>query len=171
MKTLEKEGIGRPSTYASVIGTIVDRGYAQMRAKALIPTFTAFAVTSLLEEHFPDLVDTDFTSKMEQTLDEIATGEAEWIPYLQKFYQGEQGLQTQVKLKEIEIDIDSAKTILLDNLEAKIRIGKYGPYIEIENGEEPLTSSQFQSTLLLPISIPNKSSCYCAKNSKSPEIS
>jgi DNA topoisomerase I len=141
VKTLEKEGIGRPSTYASVIGTIIDRGYVQMRAKALIPTFTAFAVTTLLEEHFPDLVDTEFTSKMEQTLDEIATGEAEWIPYLQKFYQGEQGLQTQVKVKETEIDIDTAKTILLDNLAAKIRIGKYGPYIEIENGEEPLRAS------------------------------
>ncbi len=74
VKTLEKEGIGRPSTYATVMGTIVDRGYVQMRGKALIPTFTAFAVTALLEEHFPDLVDTEFTSKMEQTLDEIARG-------------------------------------------------------------------------------------------------
>jgi DNA topoisomerase-1 len=73
IKTLESEGIGRPSTYASIIGTIIDRGYAQMQKKTLIPTFTAFAVTSLLEKHFPDLVDTSFTAKMEQTLDEIST--------------------------------------------------------------------------------------------------
>ncbi|MDY7013532.1 MAG: type I DNA topoisomerase, partial [Cyanobacteriota bacterium] len=91
VKTLESEGIGRPSTYASIIGTIIDRGYAQMRNKTLIPTFTAFAVTSLLEAHFPDLVDPRFTSRMEQTLDEIATGEEQWLPYLQEFYGGEEG--------------------------------------------------------------------------------
>ncbi len=142
VKTLEKEGIGRPSTYASVIGTIIDRGYVQMRGKALIPTFTAFAVTSLLEEHFPDLVDTEFTSKMEMTLDEIATGGAEWIPYLKKFYQGKEGLRTQIDLKTAEIEPALAKTIQLANLDAKVRIGRYGPYIEIENGEaEPLKVS------------------------------
>lgn len=136
VKTLEKEGIGRPSTYASVMGTIIDRGYVQMRGKALIPTFTAFAVTSLLEEHFPDLVDTEFTSKMEQTLDEIARGGAEWIPYLKKFYQGETGLKTQIDLKIEEIQPAIAKTIQLENLDATVRIGKYGPYIEIETEEE-----------------------------------
>jgi DNA topoisomerase I len=131
VKTLEKEGIGRPSTYATVMGTIVDRGYVQMRGKALIPTFTAFAVTALLEEHFPDLVDTEFTSKMEQTLDEIARGGAEWIPYLQKFYQGKTGLKTQIDVKNEEIEPAIAKTITLENLDATVRIGKYGPYIEI----------------------------------------
>ena len=136
VKTLEKEGIGRPSTYASVISTIVARDYVQMRGKALVPTFTAFAVTSLLEEHFPDLVDTDFTSKMEQTLDEIATGGAEWLPYLKKFYQGDTGLKTQIDVKTEEIEPSLAKTIHLDNLDAKIRIGRFGPYIEIDNGEE-----------------------------------
>ena len=69
VKTLEKEGIGRPSTYASIIGTIIDRGYATLQSNALIPSFTAFAVTALLEEHFPDLVDTSFTARMESTLD------------------------------------------------------------------------------------------------------
>ena len=135
VKTLEKEGIGRPSTYASVIGTIIDRGYVQMRGKALIPTFTAFAVTALLEEHFPDLVDTEFTSKMEQTLDEIAQGDAEWIPYLKKFYQGKEGLKTQIDVKAEEIEPAIAKTIHLENLDATVRIGKYGPYIEITNDE------------------------------------
>ncbi len=66
VKMLEKEGIGRPSTYASIIGTIVDRGYATLLNNALTPSFTAFAVTALLEEHFPDLVDTSFTARMEQ---------------------------------------------------------------------------------------------------------
>ena len=135
VKTLEKEGIGRPSTYASVMGTIIDRGYVLMRGKALIPTFTAFAVTTLLEEHFPDLVDTDFTSKMEETLDEIARGGAEWLPYLQKFYQGDEGLRTQIDIKTEQIDPASAKTIKLDDLDAQVRIGRYGPYIEITNGD------------------------------------
>jgi DNA topoisomerase-1 len=141
VKTLEKEGIGRPSTYASIIGTIIDRGYVQMRQKALVPTFTAFAVTSLLEQYFPDLVDKGFTSKMEQTLDEIATGEAKWLPYLKHFYKGEEGLETQVKVKESEIDSTVAKTIQLENLDAKVRIGRYGPYIEVENGDGPIKAS------------------------------
>ena len=64
---------------------------------ALIPTFTAFAVTDLLEKHFPDIVDPSFTSKMEQTLDDIATGEVQWLPYLKKFYLGEKGLETLVQ--------------------------------------------------------------------------
>jgi DNA topoisomerase-1 len=141
VKTLESEGIGRPSTYASIIGTIIDRGYAQMQNNALIPTFTAFAVTGLLEKHFPDLVDTSFTAKMEQTLDDISTGEAQWLPYLRKFYLGEKGLETQVKDRESQINASEARTIELENLDAKVRIGKFGPYIETANGEEVLTAS------------------------------
>ena len=127
VKTLESEGVGRPSTYASIIGTIVDRGYAQIRSKALIPTFKAFAVTSLLEKHFEDLVDTKFTSKMEQSLDDIASGQQSWIPYLKKFYLGDAGLQTQVKERETEIDPQTAKAIALDNLNYTVKIGKFGP--------------------------------------------
>jgi DNA topoisomerase-1 len=142
VKTLESEGIGRPSTYASIIGTIIDRGYAILRNKALTPTFTAFAVTSLLEEHFPDLVDNGFTSRMEQTLDEIATGEAQWLPYLQKFYLGESGLENQVKVRESQIDPGSAKTVLLEDLNgATIKIGQYGPYVETQNGDGAVTAS------------------------------
>lgn len=140
VKTLESEGIGRPSTYASIIGTIIDRGYAQMVGNALVPTFTAFAVTKLLEKHFPDLVNTSFTSQMEQTLDDIATGEAKWLPYLREFYLGGEGLETQVKERESQIDPTEARTIELENLDAKVRIGKFGPYIEArfqaESGEE-----------------------------------
>ncbi|GBF80693.1 DNA topoisomerase 1 [Aphanothece sacrum FPU1] len=141
VKTLESEGVGRPSTYASIIGTIIDRGYAQMRSKALVPTFTAFAVVSLLEQHFPDLVDMKFTSKMEQTLDEIATGEAKWIPYLEKFYLGENGLDTQVKVRVDQIDPGVAKAVNLENLDALVKIGKFGPYLEVKQGEEVITAS------------------------------
>jgi len=141
VKTLESEGIGRPSTYASIIGTIIDRGYAQMQKKTLIPTFTAFAVTSLLEKHFPDLVDTSFTAKMEQTLDEISTGEAQWLPYLEEFYRGDKGLETQVREREDQIDPNEARSIELENLDVKVRIGKFGPYIEAENGEGSVTAS------------------------------
>jgi DNA topoisomerase-1 len=141
VKTLESEGIGRPSTYASIIGTIIDRGYAQMQKNALIPTFTAFAVTSLLEKHFPDLVDNSFTARMEQTLDEISTGEADWLPYLQKFYLSEKGLENQVKERESQIDPTEARTVDLENLAAKVRIGRYGPYIETESDDGRISAS------------------------------
>ncbi|HLP91582.1 MAG TPA: type I DNA topoisomerase [Nostocaceae cyanobacterium] len=141
VKTLESEGIGRPSTYASIIGTIIDKGYAQLVNNALIPTFTAFAVTDLLEKHFPDIVDPSFTSKMEQTLDDIAEGQAKWLPYLQEFYLGEKGLETLVKEQENHIDANKARTVELENLAAKVRIGKYGPYIEVENGDGVVTAS------------------------------
>lgn len=141
VKTLESEGIGRPSTYASIIGTIIDRGYAQLVSNALIPTFTAFAVTALLEQHFPDLVNTSFTSRMEQTLDEIATGEAKWLPYLKEFYLGDNGLETLVKERESQIDANTARTVELEDLDAKVRIGKYGPYIEAQNGNGVVTAS------------------------------
>ncbi|MGH7997934.1 MAG: type I DNA topoisomerase [Brasilonema sp.] len=141
VKTLESEGIGRPSTYASIIGTIIDKGYAQLVSNALIPTFTAFAVTELLEKHFPDVVDPSFTSKMEQTLDDIATGEAAWLPYLKTFYLGDKGLETLVKEQENQIDANVARTVELENLDAKVRIGKYGAYIEKENGDGVVTAS------------------------------
>jgi DNA topoisomerase I len=141
VKTLESEGVGRPSTYASIIGTIVDRGYAKLVTNALIPTFTAFAVTTLLETHFPDLVDTGFTSRMEQTLDEIATGEAKWLPYLDKFYRGETGLATQVKEQENQIDAKVARTVVLENISAKVCIGKYGAYLEAEREEGQVKAS------------------------------
>ncbi len=141
VKTLESEGIGRPSTYASIISTIIDRGYAQMTNNSLIPTFTAFAVTALLEKHFPDLVDTSFTARMEHTLDEISTGEAEWLPYLTKFYLGELGLENQVKQREDQIDPSEARAIVLEGLDAKVRIGRYGAYIETESDGEPVKAT------------------------------
>jgi DNA topoisomerase I len=136
VKMLESEGIGRPSTYASIIGTINDRGYSQLVGNALVPSFTAFAVTSLLENHFPDLVDTSFTARMERTLDDISTGEAQWLPYLKNFYSGANGLDTQVKERESQIDPIEARTVNLENLTAKVRIGKYGAYLEVDQEGE-----------------------------------
>ncbi|MCT7968178.1 type I DNA topoisomerase [Laspinema sp. D1] len=141
VKTLESEGIGRPSTYASIISTIIDRGYSILKGNALVPTFTAFAVTDLLEKYFPELVDPGFTAKMERTLDDISTGEAAWLPYLQKFYLGETGLETQVKQQESAIDPNEARSVELENLDAKVRIGRYGPYIEADNGSGVVTAS------------------------------
>ncbi|MGD1913096.1 MAG: type I DNA topoisomerase [Rivularia sp. (in: cyanobacteria)] len=141
VKTLESEGIGRPSTYASIIGTIVDKGYAQLTKNALVPTFTAFAVTKLLETHFSDIVDPSFTSKMEQTLDDISTGEAEWLPYLEKFYLGEKGLDTLIKERESQIDTNTSRTVDLNIPDVKIRIGKFGAYLEAENGDDVVTAS------------------------------
>ncbi|MBD2188756.1 type I DNA topoisomerase [Pseudanabaena mucicola] len=143
VKMLESEGIGRPSTYASIIGTICDRGYVQLVNNALIPTFTAFAVTSLLEEHFPNLVDPSFTSKMEQTLDDISTGSVDWLPYLKKFYSGEQGLSGQVKARDSLIDGESARTVHLEGLDddVKVKIGKFGAYIQVGEGDRTVNSS------------------------------
>ncbi|MCS6812083.1 MAG: type I DNA topoisomerase [Cyanobacteria bacterium] len=141
VKTLESEGIGRPSTYATIIGTIVDRGYAQLLKNTLVPTFTAFAVTSLLEKYFPDLVDTSFTARMERTLDDISTGEAQWLPYLKEFYLGDNGLDHQVKVRESQIDPIEARTVDLDNVAAKVRIGRYGAYLEAERGNETIKAN------------------------------
>jgi DNA topoisomerase-1 len=142
VKMLEKEGIGRPSTYASIIGTIVDRGYATLLGNALTPSFTAFAVTALLEEHFPELVDTSFTARMENTLDEISHGKVQWLPYLEGFYKGDEGLETQVQQREGDIDPGASRTIDLEGLSSVVRIGRFGAYLEAkrvsDDGEEEL---------------------------------
>ncbi len=132
VRQLEAEGIGRPSTYASIIGTIQDRGYVVKQGHQLIPTFTAMAVTQLLETHFTQLVDYKFTAQMEQQLDEVASGEAERLPYLRKFYHGELGLDQQVKSKEEGIDPRIACTLNLEHVEPDIRVGKFGPYVQVE---------------------------------------
>ena len=142
VKALEKEGIGRPSTYASIISTIQDRGYAKAIKNALAPTYTAFAVTSLLQENFPSLVDTHFTAQMEGTLDQIATGKADWLPYLTQFYLGENGLEHQVKVRENGIEPSAARAVKLEGLDTEIRIGQYGPYIQVKGeGEQDVRAS------------------------------
>jgi len=136
VRELEADGIGRPSTYASVISTIQDRGYVVKVNNQLRPTFTAMAVTQLLEKYFPQLVNLQFTAGMEQQLDDIATGEARSVPYLRQFYSGRDGLDEQVKLHEEEIDPRAVCTLELDGLSSRVRVGRYGPYLEkIVNGE------------------------------------
>ena len=130
VRILEREGIGRPSTYASIIGTIVDRGYAQISNNSLAPTFTAFAVTALLEEHFPDLVDTTFTAKMESSLDEISAGNLEWLPYLETFYKGKNGLEIKVQKTEGDIDGKAYRKVDFEDLPCVVRIGSNGPWLE-----------------------------------------
>jgi DNA topoisomerase-1 len=130
VQALEREGIGRPSTYATIINTIQQRGYVRKQGNQLVPTFTAMAVTTLLEQYFPRLVDLNFTAEMEQKLDDIATGEAQWLPYLTSFYTGSSGLEEQVKEKEEEIDPRRACTIEFEDLDADVRVGRFGAYLE-----------------------------------------
>ena len=141
VRELEADGIGRPSTYASIIGTVQDRGYVRKVGKQLIPTFTALAVSRLLEDYFPSLVDLGFTAGMEQTLDDIATGEADRLPYLKRFYSGQDGLDQQVKGQEETIDPRQACTLKLDGLASAVRVGRYGPYFEKQQNGENLTAS------------------------------
>ncbi len=131
VKKLEELGIGRPSTFASIIQTIQDRGYVYKRSRALVPTFLAFSVTSLLETHFTKLVDYEFTASMEEDLDKIATGEASRVDWLRGFFYGVDG---QPGLNELSADlgvIDARATNtmnLSDDIE--IRVGRYGPYLQ-----------------------------------------
>jgi DNA topoisomerase-1 len=130
VQMLEKEDIGRPSTYASIIGTIQERGYVKRIANALVATFTGFAVIQLLEKHFPKLVDLKFTSVMEDSLDKIAEGNLESLPYLKSFYLGKEGLEALVKSKEKTIDPNDSRTIDLHHLKGTvIKVGRFGPYI------------------------------------------
>ena len=138
IKELEDREIGRPSTYASIIGTILDRGYVFKKGTALVPSFIAFAVVTLLERHFAHLVDYDFTARMEDALDEIARGEAARVPWLRRFYFGTDGDGTGGKeegLKEMvsdlgEIDARDVSSFPLAGTDIVIRVGRYGPYLE-----------------------------------------
>ena len=144
VKELEKRGVGRPSTYASIISTIQNRGYCEADGKTLVPTFTAFAVTELLEENLHDVVDSDFTSEMETKLDEIARGKLDTKEYLQTYYNGEKGLKAKVKEQEDKIDPKEARQLDLpiqDLDDIQIFVGRYGPYIKKQVKGEELTTS------------------------------
>ncbi|WP_026552082.1 type I DNA topoisomerase [Arthrobacter sp. H20] len=144
VKMLEELGIGRPSTYAATISTIMDRGYVRTRGQALVPSWIAFSVVRLLEEHFHDYVDYDFTAELEEDLDRIARGEAGRVDWLNHFYYGDRkvtGLHTIVNdLGEI----DARKINSIEIAEGiTLRVGKFGPYLEkplaadAEEGTEP----------------------------------
>src|SRR5688500_1012963 len=146
IKELERLGIGRPSTYAPTIATIVRRGYVFRQGKALVPSFTAFAVTKLLREHFGDFVESDFTAEMEEDLDEISRGEREWIEFLRQFYFGTQkhrGLlpaathgaeNADYPLLDLGIEPDTGEPI-------RIRIGRFGPFVQVGEGGAGKTAS------------------------------
>ena len=136
VKLLEESGIGRPSTYASILDTILRRGYVFRKGTALVPTFTAFAVVRLLKEHLTNLIDVDFTARMEDRLDEISRGERQSVPYLREFYWGNgfPGLHSTVEKKAEEIDPRAACTLEV-GVDAQgagiaVRVGRYGPYLQ-----------------------------------------
>jgi DNA topoisomerase-1 len=152
VKELEARGIGRPSTYASIIQTIQDRGYVWHKGQALVPTFTAFAVTRLLERNLPDLVDYDFTARMEDELDAIARGEAEAVPWLHDFYfgvtdgdngrrqimrMGLHGLVAAAAGEAVEPREASRITIgqTAEGERVAVRVGRYGPYVQVGDSE------------------------------------
>jgi len=155
VKELEDREIGRPSTYASIIGTILDRGYVFKKGTALVPSFLAFAVIKLLEDHFGQLVDYEFTAQMEDALDEIARGEAQRVPWLRRFYFGNDGqsndgqgngsapavstlrsdespgLGLKALVSDIgDIDPRDVSSFPLDGTDIVVRVGRYGPYLE-----------------------------------------
>ncbi|MEU0147543.1 type I DNA topoisomerase [Streptomyces sp. NPDC006288] len=149
VKELEEREIGRPSTYASIIGTILDRGYVFKKGTALVPSFLSFAVVNLLEKHFGRLVDYDFTARMEDDLDRIARGEAQSVPWLRRFYFGAgddtagAGAASDAGngdgdhlggLKELVTDLGAIDAREISSFPVgngiKLRVGRYGPYIE-----------------------------------------
>jgi DNA topoisomerase-1 len=134
VKELEDREIGRPSTYATIIGTILDRGYVFKKGTALVPSFLAFAVITLLERHFGHLVDYEFTARMEDALDQIARGEAARVPWLRRFYfgtNGEEGLK-QLVSDLGDIDARDVSSFPLAGTDIVVRVGRYGPYLERE---------------------------------------
>ena len=133
VQALEERGIGRPSTYASILGTILDRGYVFKRGTALVPSFLAFAVTGLLEQHFGRLVDYSFTAKMEDDLDAIAAGDQQRVDWLRHFYFGGDGKDDE-GLHALVSDLSEIDARAVNSLPIgegiELRVGRYGPYVE-----------------------------------------
>jgi DNA topoisomerase-1 len=150
VKKLEELGVGRPSTYASILNTIESRGYVWKKGTALVPSFTAFAVVSLLEQHFGELVDYAFTARMEDDLDEIANGRGEMVPWLADFYFGPVGPtgERHGGLKELvedhldAIDARSINAIPIgvdaNGVPIEARAGRYGPYVSRGEDRAPI---------------------------------
>jgi DNA topoisomerase-1 len=135
VKALEELGIGRPSTYAATISTIQDRGYVRTKGQAMVPTWLAFAVTKLLEDHFGWLVDYDFTAEMEADLDEIAAGDRERVAWLTRFYFGDGSGETSGwGLRDLVTDLGEIDPVAVNSVEIgeglRVRVGRYGPYLE-----------------------------------------
>ena len=146
IKELERLGIGRPSTYAPTIATIVRRGYVFRQNKALVPSFTAFAVTKLLRDHFGDFVETDFTAEMEDDLDEISRGERESMAFLKEFYYGDK--KHRGLLTAAEHGAEKADYPVLDlgndgetGEPVRVRVGRFGPFVQLGEGGPGRTAS------------------------------
>jgi DNA topoisomerase-1 len=158
VKELEANGIGRPSTYASIIETIQRREYTFKEGSALVPTFLAFAVVNLLRKHFPDLVDTGFTARMEDDLDAISRGEAESLAHLQAFYFGDgmPGLRDQLDAKVNNIDPRDVCSIPLGEDQGQpvvVRVGRYGPFLQRGEDTAPIPDGIQPDQLTLARSI------------------
>ncbi len=137
VKKLEELGIGRPSTFASIMQTIQDRGYVTKRGRALVPTFLAFSVTGLLEQHFTKLIDYEFTASMEEDLDKIANGEEERVAWLTKFFYGS---ENNPGLADLSADLGAIDAQAINTMkmgeDIEIRVGRFGAYIQQGVGEE-----------------------------------
>jgi DNA topoisomerase I len=147
IKKLEEEGIGRPSTYEPTIETILRRGYVFRQGKALVPSFTAFAVTRLLRDHFADFVDIGFTAEMEKDLDEISNGERPWLDFIREFFRGDgrhhRGLEAMAREGEQQIDYPVVD-VGVDpgsGQEIRVRIGRFGPFLQVGEGGAGNTAS------------------------------
>jgi DNA topoisomerase I len=137
VKKLEELGIGRPSTFASIMQTIQDRGYVAKRGRALVPTFLAFSVTGLLEQHFTKLIDYEFTASMEEDLDRIANGETERVAWLTNFFYGS---ENNPGLEDLSADLGAIDAQAINTMkmgeDIEIRVGRFGAYLQQGQGEE-----------------------------------
>ncbi len=167
IKILEQEGIGRPSTYATIISTIQDRGSAIKSGSALAPTFRAFATNAFMQERFESLVDTGFTAQMEKKLDEIAQGTAKGQEFLYAIDQGETGIQRRVETALDQVDAKEISTIHSPKWkQCTVRVGRYGPYVEVTLGGKELRSSVPDG--LLPADVDDEQLLSLLKAAKSP---
>ncbi len=152
VKKLEEEGIGRPSTYAPTIATIQRRGYVFRQGKALVPSFTAFAVTNLLRSHFTEYVDVKFTARLEEVLDDISNGEKNWLDFLREFYDGGgsegPGLRGKVSGAGDTIDYPAVEVGAdpVSGAPIVVRIGRYGPFLQRGEGGDGNTASLPEDT-------------------------
>ncbi len=152
VKKLEEEGIGRPSTYAPTIATIQRRGYVFRQGKALVPSFTAFAVTNLLRSHFTEYVDVKFTARLEEVLDDISNGEKNWLDFLREFYDGGgsegPGLRGKVSGAGDTIDYPAVEVGAdpVSGAPIVVRIGRYGPFLQRGEGGDGNTVSLPEDT-------------------------